>query len=192
VHEAPLFGFPLDPPVPALHMYLSPYALCASSRRKPDRGAQQPAEVGPADVARDPQRLDDPVGHGVGQPGLEPVEALPEPARRAVVLGERHERHERHERLAQLDGSAVAELAERLGQREPRTDRRAKSAPPARPAGTSAAPSKQGNRQRQPARAPINQVEEFPICQVEPDFDAQQHCEDEQQHHHSIVIGEAP
>ena len=60
----------------------------ASSRRKVDERPQQPAEVAAADLAGDPQRLDEAVAHRVGQPLLEPVEALVEPARRAVVLGE--------------------------------------------------------------------------------------------------------
>src|SRR5690606_40450320 len=77
--------------------------------------AQETAKVGAADVARDAQGLDDPIGDRVGEASLEQVEALGEPARRAVVLGEAGEG------LAQLLGPTVAELGDRLGVRAART-----------------------------------------------------------------------
>ena len=45
------------------------------------QAAQQPAEVAAADLAGDPQPLDDPVADGVGQPLLEPVEGRPRTGR---------------------------------------------------------------------------------------------------------------
>ena len=88
----------------------------ASSRRNADKRAQQPAEVGAADLTRHPQRLDDAVTHRVGERRLEPVEAVVEPAGRAVVLAEAGERP------AQLLRTADAELGQRLGQRQPGAD----------------------------------------------------------------------
>ena len=49
-------------------------------------------QVTATDLPRHPQRLDDAVPDGVGECGLEPVEALVEPARRAIVLTEPQER----------------------------------------------------------------------------------------------------
>ena len=67
----------------------------------------------PPDLARDPQALDDPVADGVGEPGLEPVEGLAEPAAHLVV------ERELVERVAQRLGAAGAEPGQRVGQRQP-------------------------------------------------------------------------
>lgn len=72
-------------------------------------GAQlEEAEVAPADLAGDPQALDETVADGVGQPVLEPVEAVGEPSGEAVVVSEAAEG------LAQLLQATRAKLAERL------------------------------------------------------------------------------
>ena len=50
--------------------------------------AEQPAELAATDLARHPETLDHPVPDRVGEPGLQPVEALAEPTGHLVVQGE--------------------------------------------------------------------------------------------------------
>ena len=75
---------------------------------RPHHRRVKPAQVGAADVPRDPQGLDDPVRDRVGQAGLERVEALAEPTGDAVVLGERREGGPQLDRAA-LKAAADAE-----------------------------------------------------------------------------------
>ena len=65
------------PALPGLELGSGAGVLAKELRQR----AQQPAEVGAADLARDAHRLDDPVADRVGERRLQPVQALAEAGR---------------------------------------------------------------------------------------------------------------